>query len=296
MAKFLITIDTEPDCNTKWQRSNPETFSSIIYGIPKLLRPIWDKYSVKPIYFVCPRVLNDYKSCIVLREEIKKGAIIGAHLHSEFIEPQQKYNGSEGLPSKEYPCFAYDKTVEFEKIRNLKIAIKEKLNYEAIWYRAARYGADIDTISILEKLGFKYDSSVTPYINWKNQGGPNHSKSPLSEYKISKSSLYELASDENSFNIIEYPITIYKKRFGFLEKFLPDNWLFYNWLRPSHMTIFEQKKMIDKLFSLNKNRTFVMMFHSMEIIINKSPYVRNRLMQKRFLYNLKKTIEYLIEK
>ncbi len=292
MAKFLITIDTEPDCDIKWRRSKPETFSSITEGIKELLRPIWNKHSVQPIYFVSPRVLSDKKSCEVLKDEINKGAVIGAHLHSEFIKPSQKYLGNEGLPSEEYPCYAHDERVEFEKIKNLKNEIRTKLNYETVWYRAARYGADIDTIKSLQALGFKYDSSVTPFINWKKQGGPDHSKSPLSEYKISKTSLYKTSAN-NNFEIAEFPITICKKRFGLLGRLLPDNWLLYNWLRPTHMTIFEQKRIIDKLFLKNKNRTFVMMFHSMEIMINKSPYVRNAVMQKRFLYNLEEIIKYL---
>ena len=49
---------------------------------------------------------------------------------------------------------------------------------------------------------------------------------------------------------------------------------------------------IDDGSSDNIKNVIVMMFHSMEIMINKTPFVRNKWMQKRFLRNIKKIIEY----
>jgi len=284
---LLITIDVEPDCDTHWNRSNPPTFESVIYGIPRLLRPIWNKYKINPIYFVSPEVVMNKECCLILKEEIKKGAIIGAHLHSEYIEPNK--TEVKGKPSSEYPCYAHSTQIEFEKIKNLTRLIKKDLGVKPILYRAARFGADLDTIKSLKKLGYKYDSSVTPEINWKKQGGPDHSKAPLQPYWISKENYYKSTNEKESTGIIEVPITINGKRL----RFTPDSWIFYKWLRPSIMTLIEMKNLVKKMKKDYKDPTLVMMFHSMEIIPNKSPYVRNKFMQKLFLSRLVKIIKYI---
>ena len=91
MGRFLcITIDTEPDCDIHWKRSDPLTFESVLSGIPNILRPLWSRYDIKPVYFVSPEVVQNDDCCQVLRQEIQLGAEIGAHLHSEYIEPQKQ--------------------------------------------------------------------------------------------------------------------------------------------------------------------------------------------------------------
>ena len=88
---LVITIDTEPDCDTTWKRSDPLTFESVLSGIPGILRPIWNKFQIKPVYFVSPEVVQNPDCCKVLKKEIQLCAEIGTHLHSEYIEPQKKY-------------------------------------------------------------------------------------------------------------------------------------------------------------------------------------------------------------
>lgn len=287
MGNLYVTLDTEMDADIHWRKSNTPCFSSVLEGIPKFLRPIWDQYRVNPIYFVSPEVVEDETCCSVLKAEIEKGAVIGAHLHPEYIEPERK-GYRESVPS-EFPCFAYESNIEKEKLKNLVVLIEKNLGVKPVWYRAARFGADNDTIAILKELGFQYDSSVTPYIDWSQKGGPNHSKGRVKSYYIRGNEIYS-ASDKKE-GIKEYPVTIMGKRWGFLGKLLPDNWLFYQWIRPSHMTYIEQKNML-KSAKRTGIKDIVMMFHTMEIMINKTPYVRNPFMQKYFLWRLKKTISY----
>jgi hypothetical protein len=290
-ARLLITIDTEPDCDTRWNRSNPLTFTSVTEGIPKLLRPLWDKYGINPLYFVSPEVLADDACCEVLKHEMRSGAVIGAHLHSEYVEPSSHV--AVGKPSLEFPCFAHSTEVEFEKIKNLTQLIERKLGFRPEWYRAARFGADIDTIRSLKTLGYKYDSSVTPHINWSKLGGPDHSRAPEQPYWIAMDDYYKPVGERESIGIMEFPVTISGKRWAGIGQLLNDRWFFYNWLRPTHMTVMEQRKLVNGFLRKYKDPTFVMMFHSMEIMIGKSPYVRNRWMQKLFLARIEKVIRYI---
>jgi hypothetical protein len=285
---FCITIDTEPDCDVHWKRSYPLSFESVLTGIPNILRPIWDTYNIKPVYFVSPEVINNEQCCQVLKNEIESGAEIGTHLHSEYIEPQMKYSRAEGTVSSEFPCFAYSDDIEFEKIKNLTGLIKQKLNVQPVSYRAARYGADLATIKSLERLGYKVDSSVTPGIDWSFAGGPNHSTAPKQPYFVNNENLYHAGN----MKILEVPITISKKRLPFL----PDKWLFYRWLRPTHMTAFEMKMLVNEFLANFENPVLTMMFHSMEIIPGKTPFIRTKLGQRLYLHRLEKIIRHITSK
>lgn len=293
-SQLFITIDVEPDCGIKWQRSNPLEFTSITYGIPKLLRPIWNKHNIKPIYFISPEVIQNKECCAILKSEINKGAIIGTHLHSEFIPPNMTLKNPAGKISEEFPCYAHSTKVEYLKIKNLTKLIKRKLGVRPIWYRAARFGADFDTIKTLKKLGYKYDSSVTPGIKWHEY--VDHSMAQNQPYMISKDDYYKPEKIRDGIGIREYPVTIDGKRFGFFGKLLPNKWYFYAWLRPSHVFLWEMKLIANKFIRKYKNPVIVIMFHSMEIIPKKSPFVRNRFMQKLFLRRLDSIIKYLHKK
>lgn len=290
--KLFVTIDTEPDCDTSWRRSSPLTFTSVTRGIPELLRPLWDRYGIKPLYFISPEVAGDDECGRVLRAEIDRGAIIGAHLHSEYVEPAVTITDPAGKASGEFPCYAHDAKTELAKIRTLTLLIEKNLGCRPVWYRAARYGADFDTIRALAELGYRYDSSVTPGIDWSRIGGPDHSGAPVRPYWISRNSMYAPADEKTSIGVKEYPITIAGMRFGLLGRMLPRTWLFYRWLRPTHMTVCEQKRLIQQMIRDYPDPELVLMFHSMEIMINMTPFVRNRLMQRRFLANLEAILAY----
>lgn len=285
---FCITIDTEPDCDVHWRRSKPLTFSSVLTGIPSILRPIWDKYEIKPVYFVSPEVVEEDKCCEALKEEIALGAEIGTHLHSEYIEPEKKYDDFAGTTSKEYPCFAHSTETEFAKIKNLTELIERKLGVKPISYRAARYGADLDTIKSLEQLGYRVDSSVTPQIDWSYQAGPDHSNAPKQPYFISETDYYSAGGSK----ILEVPITISKKRFLLTGK----KWLFYRWLRPTHMSIWEMKGLVNEFVRNYKEPVLNMMFHSMEVMPKKTPFVRSKFERKLYLSRLTKIIHFIKQK
>ena len=284
-----ITIDVEPDCDVFWHRSNPLTFKSIISGVPKLLRPLWNKYNINPVYFVSPEVAENEKCCEILKTEIKLGAEIGTHLHAEYISPQKKFEKYDGTLSKEYPCSAYSKEIEFQKIKSLTELIEKNIGVKPISYRAARFGADIDTIESLYKLGYKIDSSVTPNIDWSKQGGPNFKNFFDQPYFVD---LNDFKKENINSGILEVPITIEKKRLPFLS----DEWFCHRWLRPSHMTVWEQKILINEFenkYTYNESIVLNMMFHSMEVIPGASPFVRTLLGKKFFMRRLSKIIIYL---
>lgn len=283
--RIWVTIDTEMDADVHWRKKWPPLYTSVCEGIPRFLRPIWNQYQVHPIYFVSPEVLYSEECCRVLKGEIRQGAIIGAHLHPEYIAPNSYWGEKIEQIKPQFPHNACSSEEEFNKIKKLTELIEEKLGVRPIWYRAARFGADLDTIHSLAKLGYCYDSSVTPHIDWSSKGGPDHSQAPESRYQIAEDDLYQIGNSD----VNEIPVTIGKKRFGVVGRILPNHWLCFEWLRPTHMTYVEMKHMVKRMYERTE---MVMMFHSMEIMINKTPYVRTKWMQKYYLWRVKKILEY----
>lgn len=277
--RLYITIDTEMDADIHWKKIWPPEYTSIYEGIPRFFRPMWDKYGIHPIYFLSPEILMDDKCCEIFKNEIKEGAVIGAHLHPEYIEPEIGYEMGRQTKTPLFPCHDCSYEVEKAKLENLTKRIEKQLGVRPVWYRAARFGADEDTYKILDELGYKYDSSVTPGIDWSDRGGVDYSDFSKENYIIEGTKIKEI------------PVTVMGKRWSFFGRIFPDRWLFYRWLRPTHMTFVEMKNMIKEVENVEEQE-LVMMFHSMEIMIKKTPYVRSRFMQKYFLWRLDKILSY----
>ena len=274
---FCVTIDVEPDCSVKWQRSDPLTFVNIEMGIAKILHPLFEECGVRPTYLVSPEILKHEQSIEILKG--LKNCELGTHLHSEYIGPELKYENPAGTRSSEFPCNLPDES-EFAKIKSITELFNRCFGYYPKSYRAARFGADSDTLKWLAELGYNVDTSVTPHINWQSKGGLDFRGYPDQPYWIEKGKL------------LEVPVTIGEKRFWLL----PDKWFCYKWLRPTHMTVTEMKILTNE-FIRNYNAPILnMMFHSMEVIPKKTPFVRTRIGQKMYLNRLEKIIKHLKEK
>ncbi len=257
-------------------------------GIPDLLRPIWNTYGVRPIYFVSPEVVTDKPSVEILRREVEAGAILGAHLHSELVEPNAS---ASRVP--EFPCSANPPEVVHQKLATLTEMFEKHLGCRPEWYRAGRFGVDLDTIRSLATLGYRYDSSVTPNLDWTAYGGPDHSAAPLQPYWISAEDLYKPAAPNDSLGIVEVPVSVGGKRWGRLGKLLPDHWSCNLWLRPTHVTAAEQHRLIREWSEQFECPTLVMFFHSYELMVRTSPYVWNRRMQRSFVNRIASVLEYV---
>lgn len=271
---FCITIDVEPDCTVQWKRSDPLTFTNIDQGIRDILQPLFAELTARPTYLISPEVLNHQPSVSVLAS--LANCELGAHLHSEYIAPQIKYADPTGTTSSEFPS-SLPRDLQFEKIKSITELFQQRFGYRPTSYRAARFGANADTFEHLVSLGYTVDTSITPGINWTGKGGPDFSVCPDQPYWLQDRRL------------LEVPTTIAGRRFSLL----PSKWFTYRWLRPSLMTATAMKRLIDTVLDRGgDDATLNLMFHSMEVIPSKSPYVRTKLGQKLYLARLAQTIQY----
>jgi len=134
MSKIIFTIDVEPDLHTGGYRGVSE-------GLRKAEK-LFDKFNVKPILFVTCDCIEKHKK-IFLRLK-NKGWEISLHgfRHERF-----------------------DSLFKEEKEEQIKKAIrcfKKYLKIKPKGFRAPQHSIDSDTLDLLQKYGFEYDSSFTP--------------------------------------------------------------------------------------------------------------------------------------
>ena len=282
-----VTIDTECDKSIDWSNSNPLTFKSVTHGIPKVLQPIFKKFSIKPTYFLSPEII-DNEECINVLNNVVNECELGTHLHADYIDPERTFINFDG---KETHAFQTDfsNDVELQKLQNLTQKFSNAFNFSPKVFRAGRYAANSNTIKSLCKLGYKVDSSFTPHIKWESPIGSviDHQSSPEQPYFCHHNNIYI----EGHSSLLEIPITIIRgTKFFFIEKYL--------WLRPKFSSLHEIKKIIKYMKTTYADNEFIvlnMMFHSQEVIPNASPYSRTEDDVVNYISFLEKVFEIAIQ-
>jgi len=298
---FVVTIDTEIDKSPDWKISADETFLSVLDGIPKKLTPLFNRFGAKPTYLLSSEVMEN-KECVSLLKSIDN-CELGTHLHGDLVEPQRKVyklaNTRTGAMQNSYP-----KEIEYQKLKNLTNLFIEKFGFSPSSFRAGRFAAGNNTINSLEKLGYLVDSSVTPGIDWNlPEGRANFLGAKEQPYFPGRENLLEKGNSK----VLEVPVSIVpprlKKYFYALDKvkvlklvsaiintILPPRWLRPSFQNPSGMLGVITKLL--KRYGMNNAIVLNMMFHSIEVVPNASPYTKTEDECEALLGRMGMVLEY----
>ena len=277
---LTVSIDTECDHDSNWTRSKPLTFHSINTGLPKVLQPAFMSVGAVPTYLLTVEVMEDDESARTLRA-LDGDYEYGTHLHAAFIEPEKKFSDYAGVDSPDFQC-GYAPEIEYRKLENLSNLFEDRFGYRPTSFRAGRYGASGNSIDALEKLGYLVDTSVTPYLAWHE---PNASvdfrKAPEQPFFPAAGSI---AVPGASRPLLEVPVTM-KPRFLRGPR----------WFRPWFSSV-EQMKAIVR-YQLRRHRlqravSLNMMFHSMEVIPQATPYPQNKDDVRRFVDDMVEVLDW----
>jgi len=131
--KIVYSIDIEPDLHGGKDRG-------ITDGLRRF-EEICDKHSVKPTLFVVASLISRHKS--LFKRLNRKGWDISLHGYS--------HGRFDDMPLK-------------EKEEEIKKSLKEfkKISIKPKGFRAPQHSIDNETLDLLEKYGFEYDSSYFP--------------------------------------------------------------------------------------------------------------------------------------
>jgi hypothetical protein len=298
---LVITIDVEPDCTPNWRYSNPLTFFGVHEGIVSRLQPLFNKYNIIPTYLINNVVLEDPES-IATFKKLHGNYELGTHLHPEFIEPEKQFSDYAGKKGEANCCF-YRPEIEFEKIKNITQLFGDQFDYQPTSFRAGRFSAGTNTVKSLKQLGYKVDTSVTPYIKWSDHSRErpvDFRRAPNQPYWTHNDSITEVGSTPD---LLEVPVSITLEKLGFIEfvrhalktKKLPFDRGKPLWLRPVYSRYDQFIKVMEVIkshFAQNPFIVYNMMFHNVEVMPGLSPYSKTEEDCKRYLESLEKFLQY----
>lgn len=186
MKKAILTIDTEGPRGTDpvlyqiWGKVGDDSF----YGVPEIIK-ICDRYNVKGLFFVDIPEIWDYgyeKIKEVILYIRKHGHDVGMHIHPHHM-PNEKRQ------------FLFDYTKEEQRkiIAQCTKKYVEITGEYPVSFRAGKYGANKDTLDLIEEMGYAYDFSEFYSQKWCGINPPVAYVLPQ-KYK----------------NLVEFPVTVFK--------------------------------------------------------------------------------------
>ena len=164
----LVSIDTEGPAG-----SDPvkrmiygKTSDGKEYGINYLMKVFSDR-KIKGLFFVdIPEIADHGETKIeqVLKDIEANGHSTGVHVHPDHMaDINRRY------------LWQYSKEEQYEIIARCTDFYVKVLKKQPLSFRAGRYGADNNTLQVLDELGYKYDMSefhssryckITPEVTW----------------------------------------------------------------------------------------------------------------------------------
>ena len=166
--RVLVSVDTEgPAGQLPVERMiYGQAVDGKEYGINFLMR-LFEKNSIKALFFVdIPEIVDHGEEKIrrVLLDISYRGHDIGVHVHPDHMADE----------GRRY-LWEYSKDEQYEIIARCTDFYEKTLKKSPKSFRAGRYGANNDTLEVLEKLGYQYDMSefyasryckIDPPVTW----------------------------------------------------------------------------------------------------------------------------------
>jgi len=293
---LLVGIDTEAD--DQWSAGGRRRLEVRNAERLPALQALCDGFGVRPTYLVTHEMATREESGGVLRELGGTGRCeIGTHLHPWSSPPFRP----EDLDGHTYPHNLPPHLLD-RQITELTGTIESCLGVRPVTYRAGRNGFDGGSLPILERLGYRVDTSVDPLFNERRKGGMIFAGAPLVPYHPD----YADVRRPGASRILEVPISAaampplprpLERLYAALP---PIPWrgalkragLRAVWLRPSYSTVADMRDLAFRLGARGVPCLNVV-FHSSELLAGGSPYTPDAASVMRFLDRLKRLLEHL---
>jgi hypothetical protein len=293
----MVVVDTEEEFD--WSRPHSRSETRVDH-VPHLgaIQALLERHGILPTYVVDYPVASQETGYAPLRDWLFGGKCeIGAHLHP-WVNPPF---GEELMLSNTYPG-NLPPALEKEKLTRLTDVITANFGSRPTIYRAGRYGIGRATGGILEELGYEIDTSVVPFTDFREDGGPDFT-----------------SFDEQPFwfgptrQVLEIPLTV--GWYGQLATFgrMLQPWLVSKpglrlhlpgifarshlleriRLTPEGTSFPELKRLTDAMLRAG-HRLFVFSYHSPSVVPGNTPYVRTAAELQHFLSVIERFCEYFL--
>ncbi len=302
MTALLVTVDTEPDLPRRRQAS-PGT----LRNIPALVTLQERIPDVRLTLLVTHSVVTDPASLRVL-ERLKHGydCEIGAHLHPEETPPFVR-----GEPD-ETSLMRLPFEARAEKLRTLTRAISAHFP-PPVSYRAGRWKLSPEDLGLLREHGYAVDTTVTPYVSWRVEHGPDFSAAARESHSVGETGLWEapvtIGLNRGESVVSRGPLGAALRAYLQLASLellgLPGPlklaWDLARpvrpiWFRPTYSSAKAMTRLADRLRHSSPNGMLNMMFHSNELAPGGRPFIRTQADADRIVNRVATTCRYLLDR
>ena len=176
-VRVIVTIDTEED---DWGAYRPQGNSVANIALLLELVPLWERFGVRPTYFVNHPPMASPEASEVLRSLARDTRCeMGVHCHPWNTPPLREVVGRpptmmNGLSDEE----------NFAKLSVLTSLFEERFGSRPRSFRAGRWGFGATVARPLHRLGYEVDSSVSPLLDWSRKGGPDYTNMSQTPYRF----------------------------------------------------------------------------------------------------------------
>jgi hypothetical protein len=299
--KLVITIDTEEDSWASYSATdNPVT------NIEKLipLQQLFDHYHVRPTYLITYPVATNPRSIEILKSFVDAGKCeIGTHCHPWNTPPfEEEINDTNSML-----CNLPEELVH-KKLTTLHHTICENFGIIPVSFRSGRWGFSSAVARSLVSLGYKVDTSVSPFVNWSEYQGPDYRDFPLHPYRFHPD---DIATPCDDGSLLEVPATV-----GFLQgnfkrcqqitsavetsigrKLRLKGLLHHTgllckvWLSPEHADVHAMIRLADQVRA-EGCKVLNLTFHSAALKRGLTPFVNDQAGENDFMEKVHKLLEF----
>lgn len=177
--RLLFTIDVEEDM-PRWEIAD-EISTANVRALPRLAESC-ARLGVRPTYLCDYPVATIPESRDIVAELAERGECeVGTHMHPWNTPP---YSSD---AEKKRPGYGHQLAPgQFRaKMESVHAAVAEMAGREPTSFRAGRFGLDAASLAELPELGYLVDTSVTPMVHHREDGGPDFRGAPHVPYRPS---------------------------------------------------------------------------------------------------------------
>jgi hypothetical protein len=212
---FIITIDTEGD--NLWARPRHVTTENARW-LPRF-QALCDRFGFRPTYLTNYEMATSDAFAGFAREVLADGrAEIGMHLHAWNTPPLTGEDRTNPGQSQAY-LIEYPAREMESKIVTMTRLLEDTFSRSMLSHRAGRWALNPAYARLLVKHGYRYDCSVTPFVDWQSHpgagpgsGGSNYLGAPASPYYLSHDDVLR----PGDLGLLEIPMSIRRPERGWL--------------------------------------------------------------------------------
>ncbi len=292
---LAVVVDTEEEFDWSKPHARDCTAVTTVRHQERAHR-VFDAYGIKPTYVVDYPVASQADGYRPLQALLEDGACeIGTHLHPWVNPPfDEEVSAHNSYPGNLPP------DLERAKLQRLTETIGETFGIRSTVYRAGRYGVGPASARILADLGYRVDSSVVSYTDFRDDQGPDFRHCGVAPYWFGDGTkllevpvttsfagmlgeagqgLYE-ASFSPAWRRLRLPGIL--ARAGVVERIR---------LTPEGITPAENRRLVSAMLKAG-HKVFTFNYHSPSLAAGHTPYVRTEADLAAFLDGFRRFFDF----